>query len=84
MTVKSLEDNTTSQDQDMGQEPATQTGDAARSADAKDGVCQTPIGAATCFAQQVQRVGNECHLTRLHGLSSAQGARDLLRPAEPA
>ena len=34
MTVKSLEDNTTSQDQDMGQEPATQTEDAAQGADA--------------------------------------------------
>jgi ATP-binding cassette subfamily C protein LapB len=34
MTVKSLEDNTTSQDQETGLEPATQTGDAAQGADA--------------------------------------------------
>ena len=34
MTVKSLEDNTTSQDQDMGQEQATQTEHAAQGADA--------------------------------------------------
>ena len=34
MTVKSLEVNTTSQDQDMGQEPATQTEDEVQGADA--------------------------------------------------
>jgi ATP-binding cassette subfamily C protein LapB len=34
MTVKSLEDNTTSPDQETGQEPATSTGDAALGADA--------------------------------------------------